>query len=200
MPCHLPSEPVSDPEVVHPPPESQEDPSTCYRRGQGQRIHYGITDSPIGRMLLAATKKGVCSIRFGKNREMERDLRAEFPNAALERNEGTVAHHCNALLNYLCGRSRELRLPLDVRATEFQKRVWAALRMIPKGKRLTYGELATTIGHPGAARAVARACAANPVAVAIPCHRVVRADGALGGFRWGIERKAMLLERERTSF
>ena len=174
-------------------------PGAYGKGGRGQRISYGLTQSPIGRMLVAATEKGVCALRFGQQEEVLQELRSEFPNAQLERDEAAVARYAEVVLEYLSDRTQTVCLPLDVQASDFQQRVWTALQQIPAGEKRSYTEVAASIGQPGAARAVARACAANPVALAIPCHRVVRATGALGGFRWGTDRKATLLERENSS-
>ena len=170
-----------------------------YRRGaNGVRIGYTVADSPIGRMLVAATDKGVCCIRFGDSgKVLEDGLRAEYREADLRRDEETLRPWVEELLRHLRGEQPEIRLPLDVRATAFQRRVWDYLQAMLYGSTATYGEIARALGQPTAARAVARACATNPVAVAIPCHRVVREDGDLGGYRWGLGRKKALLELER---
>ena len=174
-------------------------PSSYLKGGQEQRINYGVVISPVGRMLLAATEKGVCALRFGEEGKLLKELRSEFPDATLKRDEAAVGRYTEVVLTYLRDATQTLWLLLDVQATKFQRRVWTALQQIPSGEKRSYGEVAAAIGHPGTARAVALACAANPVALAIPCHRVVRASGALGGFRWGSERKALLLRRESPS-
>jgi len=151
-------------------------------------------------MLVATTARGVCCIRLADDdATLENELRTEFPQAQLERRDADVARFAEPLLAFLSGDGPWPRLPLDVRATAFQRRVWEALRRIQRGKTCSYSEIAERIGRPTAVRAVARACAQNPVALAIPCHRVVRKDGSRGGFRWGEERKRQLLELEEES-
>ena len=175
-------------------------PATYREGGKGARIDYGTAVSPLGRVLLAATERGVCSIRFGDADEpLEAALRAEFPAAEIRRNKTAVRRWIDALLQHLRGPDIPLELPLDIRATAFQKKVWEHLRSIPAGETESYSKVAESIGEPAAVRAVARACATNPVAVAIPCHRVVRAGGESGGYRWGVERKRRLLAAEAKS-
>jgi AraC family transcriptional regulator, regulatory protein of adaptative response / methylated-DNA-[protein]-cysteine methyltransferase len=170
-----------------------------YRRGAiAAAIRYTCADSPLGRMLIAATERGVCSIQFAKSDgELLEGLRHEFPFAARKSDEGGLRSWAVALLKHMRGRELDSSLPLDIRATAFQRRVWTYLQSIPFGATRSYSQVAKGIGRPTAARAVARACATNPVAVAIPCHRVVREDGSMGGYRWGIERKKALLELEQ---
>jgi AraC family transcriptional regulator of adaptative response/methylated-DNA-[protein]-cysteine methyltransferase len=163
------------------------------------RIDYGCITTSIGTALVAATPRGVCRIAFGDGEaELAAQLAHELPFAALRRDDAALAPHCAALAAYVDGRSDVLALPLDVRASAFRRRVWDALATIPRGATRSYADVARAIGMPGAARAVAGACAANPVAVAIPCHRVVESAGGLGGYRWGISRKRALLAREAT--
>jgi AraC family transcriptional regulator of adaptative response/methylated-DNA-[protein]-cysteine methyltransferase len=173
---------------------------TAYRRGgAGQRIAYAVVDSPLGRLLVAATERGVCSVKMGaSDLDLTRALRREYPAAAIEADAGRLATWTAAILAHLEGRAPRMDLPLDIRATSFQWQVWQALAAIPYGETRTYGEVARTIGQPRAVRAVARACATNPVALAIPCHRVVPAAGGTGGYRWGAARKKALLQRERA--
>jgi AraC family transcriptional regulator, regulatory protein of adaptative response / methylated-DNA-[protein]-cysteine methyltransferase len=172
-----------------------------YRRGgAGANISFAITPTPLGRMLVAATERGLCAVRFGDNAtDLERDLRREFHAAELHRDDAAMRRYAEPLLAAVRGENNTIDLPLDVRATAFQMKVWEKLRQIPRGETRSYSEVAREIGEPGAVRAVARACASNPVALAVPCHRVVRRDGDLAGYRWGIERKKKLLERERLS-
>lgn len=172
----------------------------AYRRGaSGVRINYFTVASPIGRMLVAATEKGVCSIQFGESEAtLVKALRQEYPGAELKRRAAVLDRWIGALLRQIYGEGAAAELPLDIRATAFQRRVWNHLRDIPYGKTESYAEVARAIGEPQAVRAVAGACARNPVAVAIPCHRVVRTDGTLGGYRWGVKRKETLLEMERS--
>ena len=171
-----------------------------YRRGAiAAAIRYTCADSPLGRMLIAATERGICSIQFARSDgELMTGLKREFPFAARKADEGGLQSWVNALLRHLRGKDLDASLPLDIRATAFQRRVWAYLQSIPFGATRSYSEVAKAIGRPSATRAVARACATNPVAVAIPCHRVVRQDGSMGGYRWGIERKKTLLEMEQA--
>jgi AraC family transcriptional regulator of adaptative response/methylated-DNA-[protein]-cysteine methyltransferase len=172
-------------------------PATYRRGGAGTEIFYATAPCPLGRLLVARTARGICRVSLGSNAdELAAGLRAEFPAADIRRDQGTLAASVRAILAYLEG-ERALDLPLDVRATAFQRQVWEALRRIPYGSTRSYAQVARAIGHPTATRAVARACATNPAALVIPCHRVVRADGGLGGYRWGIERKRALLEREQ---
>lgn len=173
-------------------------PGSYRKGGQGQQIAYGFSDTPIGRMLIAATSKGICAVRFGADEPLLAELRSEFPRAEIVANQQAVEAYAEAVLAHLAGRDTRLDLPVDVDATAFQQRVWAALRAIPYGETRSYSEVAAMIGEPSAVRAVARACATNPVALVVPCHRVVRTGGALSGYRWGVERKRRLLDQERA--
>jgi AraC family transcriptional regulator of adaptative response/methylated-DNA-[protein]-cysteine methyltransferase len=158
-----------------------------------------VVDSPLGRLMVAATERGICSVKMGSSDvELTRALRREYPAAAIDTDAGRLATWTAAILAHLEGRAPRMDLPLDIRATSFQWQVWQALAAIPYGETRTYSEVARTIGQPRAVRAVARACATNPVALAIPCHRVVPAAGGTGGYRWGAARKKALLARERT--
>jgi len=151
-------------------------------------------------MLVAATDKGICAIQFAdSDDELNEGLKREFPFAARRRDDHAMGTWTMALLRQMQGQNLSDALPLDIRATAFQRRVWTKLQAIPFGKTRSYSEIAKSIGNPQARRAVARACATNPVAVAIPCHRVVREDGDMGGYRWGVERKQTLLELERAA-
>jgi AraC family transcriptional regulator of adaptative response/methylated-DNA-[protein]-cysteine methyltransferase len=172
-------------------------PATYQRGGKGMFIRYTTLDSPVGRMLLAATDHGVCAISFGdSDGGLLEGLRREFPDATVRRGDVVLRRWVRALLEQLHGERPLPQLPLDVQATAFQRRVWEHLQSIPYGTTKSYGEVARAIGQASSARAVASACASNPVAVAIPCHRVVRGTGDLGGYRWGTERKKALLEME----
>jgi AraC family transcriptional regulator of adaptative response/methylated-DNA-[protein]-cysteine methyltransferase len=174
-------------------------PSTYRAGGAGARIQYTIVDSPVGRLLVAATARGICAVAMGKSDdELTRALRGEYPAAEIDPDRGRLAARANQILAHLAGRRPRLDLPLDVQATAFQWQVWTALAAIPYGATRTYAEVAAAIGRPTAVRAVARACAANPVALAIPCHRVVPAAGGSGNYRWGSTRKRALLDRERA--
>jgi AraC family transcriptional regulator of adaptative response/methylated-DNA-[protein]-cysteine methyltransferase len=170
-----------------------------YRRGAiAASIRYACADSPLGRMLIAATERGICSIQFAEtDGELIEGLKREFPFAVRKPDEGGLEAWIKAVLSRMAGKEVSASLPLDIRATAFQRRVWTYLQSIPFGRTKSYGEVAKAIGQPTASRAVARACATNPVAVAIPCHRVVREDGSISGYRWGVERKKALLEMEQ---
>jgi AraC family transcriptional regulator, regulatory protein of adaptative response / methylated-DNA-[protein]-cysteine methyltransferase len=181
-----------------------------YRRGAiAATIRYTCADSPLGRMLIAATERGICAIQFGRSDgELIEGLKREFPFAVRKQDEGGLQAWVRALLKHMLGKDLnaggarsavKAALPLDIRATAFQRRVWTYLQSIPFGTTKSYSQVAKAIGQPTACRAVARACATNPVAVAIPCHRVVREDGSMGGYRWGLERKKALLEIEHGS-
>jgi len=172
-------------------------PSAYRRGGAGMSIKYTIVDSPLGRLLVGATPRGVCAVAMGtSDAELERALAREYPAASIAADEGALAKWTTEILAHLAGRQPRLDLPLDVQATAFQWQVWEALRAIPYGETRTYGDVATAIGRPAAVRAVARACATNPVALAIPCHRVVAAGGRASGYRWGANRKNALLANE----
>ena len=172
-------------------------PATYGRGGRGVRIDYAIVASPLGRLLVALTERGVCAVKMGDTDvELEKDLRAEFPEAKLQRADSRLKDSVQQILNHLNNNTR-IDLPLDIRATAFQRQVWEKLRAIPYGQTLSYGDVAKSVGKPGAVRAVGRACATNPVALVIPCHRVVREDKSLGGYRWGLERKKKLLDLEQ---
>ncbi len=170
-----------------------------YRRGAvAAVIRYACADSPLGRMMIAATDKGICSIQFAdSDGELIEGLKREFPFAARKPDDGGLQLWIEGLLAQMSGRELDAALPLDIRATAFQRRVWTYLQSIPFGATRSYAAVAKGIGQPAASRAVARACATNPVAVAIPCHRVVRGDGSLSGYRWGVGRKEKLLAMER---
>jgi len=173
-------------------------PKTYQRGGAGMDVRYTIVTSPLGRLLVAATPRGVCAVAMGESdQRLERALHAEYPAAAIQPDLGSLAGWTRRILAHLAGRVPRLDLPLDVQATAFQWQVWTALAAIPRGETRSYADVASAIGRPRAARAVARACATNPVALAIPCHRVVPAAGGVGGYRWGPARKRALLARER---
>ncbi len=173
-------------------------PASYAKGGQGAEIAFATAASPLGRLLVAATEKGVCMVALGDNdRVLERALRDDYPAAEIVRDGGRLKGPLGAVLDHLSGKPPHLDLPLDVRATAFQWRVWECLRDIPMGETRSYKDIAAAIGKPGAARAVGRACATNPVAIVIPCHRVMSAGGKLTGYRWGIGRKKKLLAGER---
>lgn len=176
-----------------------------YREGgSNQIITHATVDTPLGKMMIGATDRGICFVQFGRTREeLLAALEKEYPAALLETmREPAPAQFrewIDALSAHLAGRQPHLDLPLDIRATAFQKRVWDYLRSIPAGETRSYAEVAEAIGQPTAFRAVANACARNRVAIVIPCHRVIRGTGELGGYRWGVERQKKLLARERAS-
>lgn len=174
-------------------------PSAIRKGGAGQRMQFSVVASPLGRLLVAYTEHGVCSVALGDDdRALEEALRAEFPNADIRAAGSTIHEWITAIVASLEGKGSASAVPMDARGTAFQMRVWNALQHIPRGTTLSYSEVASRIGKPSAVRAVARACATNPVALVVPCHRVIREDGSLGGYRWGLERKRDLLARERS--
>jgi AraC family transcriptional regulator of adaptative response/methylated-DNA-[protein]-cysteine methyltransferase len=173
-------------------------PATYRKGGAGASMRYTIVDSALGHLLVAATDRGLSFVGFGDaDAEIEADLRDEFPTAGITRDDDALGGLVGALVASLTGNTAAHDLPLDVQTTAFQRRVWEVLRTIPLGEVRTYREVAESLGQPGAARAVGNACARNPVPIVIPCHRVVRNDGALAGYRWGTGRKEALLARER---
>jgi AraC family transcriptional regulator, regulatory protein of adaptative response / methylated-DNA-[protein]-cysteine methyltransferase len=175
-------------------------PGAARRGGAGEVIRTAFADCPFGRLLVGATGKGVCFIGFAEpDAALLGDLRQRFPRAEVVADDAALADTVRSVLGFLAEPRRALDLPLDLRGTAFQQRVWRALRQIPPGETRTYGEVATAIGDPRAVRAVARSCATNPVSLAVPCHRVIGKDGALTGYRWGVPRKRALLEKERAA-
>jgi AraC family transcriptional regulator of adaptative response/methylated-DNA-[protein]-cysteine methyltransferase len=174
-------------------------PAAYRRGGRGMRLRYAMAESPLGRLLVAATERGIAAVSLGDSEAgLESALRSEYPEAEIVRDDSALARHLRDVLGRLSGGAGK-ELPLDINATAFQWRVWQELLRIPAGSTRSYGEVARALGRPSAARAVARACASNPVALVIPCHRVVAGDGNLGGYRWGAERKKQLLEKERAA-
>lgn len=164
------------------------------------RIRYGFGDSALGGVLVARSGEGVCAILFGDDVDaLATDLAARFPRAHLQRDDASMRATVAAVADLIDAPTRDPQLPLDVRGTAFQRRVWSALRAIPRGATASYADIAARIGAPASVRAVAGACAANPLAVVVPCHRVVKRDGGLSGYRWGIERKRALLQREAAA-
>ena len=171
--------------------------------GDGVSISHVAVDSFLGRMMIGATDRGLCFVQFGESDDaLAGALRREYPRAQLHAMQSPehpeFTKWIAGLTRHLEGRQTHIDLPLDIRATAFQMRVWRYLQSIPYGEVQSYAEVAAGIGKPKAARAVARACAANPVAIVIPCHRVIRAGGELAGYRWGLERKRGLIDRERS--
>src|SRR5262245_1142497 len=172
-------------------------PSEYKKGGAGMGIGYTVIDSPIGKLLVGATERGVCAVAIGgSSSELEQQLEREYPRASIARDPLRLEQFATQVVAHLAGRAPSLDLPLDLQATAFQWQVWTELMSIPRGERRSYGEVAAAIGRPRASRAVARACASNPVALAIPCHRVVPSAGGVGGYRWGTARKKALLALE----
>ena len=172
-------------------------PATYGKGGRGVSINYTIADCELGKLLVASTEKGICAVKLGDTEaDLVADLRREFSAADIQESSNETSQSVSAILEGL-RKATHPNLPLDIRATAFQKQVWEHLRAIPFGETRSYAELAEAIGKPTATRAVARACATNPVAVVIPCHRVIREDKSLGGYRWGLERKRKLLQNEK---
>ena len=172
-------------------------PGAVRRGGAGAVIRFAVGEASLGAVLVAATDKGVCAITLGDDPEaLVRDLQDRFPRAEFKGGDAEFERTIAEVVGLVEAPAQRLDLPLDIRGTAFQQKVWAALQTIPAGKTATYKEIARAIGQPKAVRAVAQACGANPLAVAIPCHRVVRSDGDLSGYRWGVERKRELIARE----
>jgi len=175
-------------------------PATYRRDGKGASIEFTTVRSPLGRLLVGVTARGIAAVSLGDDDAfLERALRAEYPAADICRGDERLQPWVSAILEHLAGERPNLALPLDLQATAFQWKVWRALQKIPYGKTATYSEVARSIGHPKAVRAVANACANNRAALVIPCHRAVRADGDSGGYRWGAERKEKILAKERAA-
>jgi AraC family transcriptional regulator of adaptative response/methylated-DNA-[protein]-cysteine methyltransferase len=173
-------------------------PGAYQRGGAGASVRYASAPTPLGQLLVAATARGVCFVAVGdSDADLEQALHRDLP-AAARGDDAQLGDWLASVVAHLDGRSPHLDLPVDVRATAFQEQVWRALREIPYGETRTYGEIARAIGKPGAAQAVGQACGHNPTAIIVPCHRVVRDGGGLGGYRWGVERKHWLLEHERA--
>ncbi|MBA3515716.1 MAG: bifunctional DNA-binding transcriptional regulator/O6-methylguanine-DNA methyltransferase Ada [Pyrinomonadaceae bacterium] len=174
-------------------------PATYRRGGRGAVINYTIAPCSLGLLLVAATERGVCAVKLGDSvAALATDLTREYPAAEIHRADAMLSEPLDKLLNYLSGKQPDLQLPLDIQATAFQWQVWENLRAIPYGETRSYREIAKAMGRPTAVRAVARACATNPVALVIPCHRVIREDQSFGGYRWGLERKGTLLGTESS--
>ena len=175
-------------------------PGAYSKGGQGMNIYHTLVACPMGRLLVAATDKGVCSVKLGNSDEaLKENLQSEFPSATHQQNGGHLAIWTAEILSYLDGEKTGLDLPLDIQATAFQQRVWQALKEIPYGETRTYQQVAENMGKGNASRAVGTACGANPVALVVPCHRVLRKDGGLGGYSWGLDRKQSLLDMEQAT-
>ena len=174
-------------------------PSTFRRNGAGAEIRYTVLPTELGQVLIAATTRGLCAVRFGESQAaLARELRQEFSAAELVRDDEGLRPLADQVRTLLGGGMNPAEIPLDIQGTVFQQLVWSALREIPRGETRSYSQIAQAVGHPKAVRAVAGACAANPVAVVVPCHRVVHKTGKLSGYRWGTKRKAALLESEKA--
>jgi AraC family transcriptional regulator of adaptative response/methylated-DNA-[protein]-cysteine methyltransferase len=174
-------------------------PTAMKAGGAGETVRYAMAQSPLGRVLVAATERGLCAVLFAdRDGEAAAELRERFPQAVLRRDDAGLAEAVGFVMGRLSETSTAAALPFHVRATAFQQRVWQALLAIPRGETRTYAEIAEAVGSPAAVRAVGTACGANPLAVVVPCHRVVGADGRLTGYRWGVERKRALLAMERA--
>jgi AraC family transcriptional regulator of adaptative response/methylated-DNA-[protein]-cysteine methyltransferase len=172
-------------------------PASYGKGGRGATIHFGLRHTPLGHGLAAATERGVCTISFGDDpAKLEAAFRGEFHAAEILRDDQKVAPYLDAISDHVAGNEFLTSIPIDIHATAFQAKVWQLLRETKPGETLTYSGLAQKLGSPNSSRAVARACASNRVALAIPCHRVVAASGEISGYRWGVERKRKILERE----
>jgi len=174
-------------------------PGRFGRGGEGVEIAYSLLASDLGDVLVAASDRGLVAVRFGSGPALVAEIKAELPRASILRDERLVHDDAAEILRRISGELAAKPLRVDIAATSFQARVWAALRSIPAGETWSYSGLAAAVGSRSSVRAVAHACAMNPVAVVIPCHRVIRADGSLAGYRWGLERKAALLDREAAT-
>jgi AraC family transcriptional regulator of adaptative response/methylated-DNA-[protein]-cysteine methyltransferase len=174
-------------------------PATYQKGGKGMKIQYAAAKSSLGEVLVAATERGVSAVYLGDAAaKLVKELREEYPQAEIAVARGGFTQWVEEIVSRMEGAAPRRELPLDLQATAFQRRVWQELQRIPRGTTKTYSQVARAMGKPRAVRAVARACATNPVSIVVPCHRVVRADGNLAGYRWGISRKEALLERERS--
>jgi AraC family transcriptional regulator of adaptative response/methylated-DNA-[protein]-cysteine methyltransferase len=174
-------------------------PATYRKGGKGMKIRYATAKSSLGEVLVAATERGVSAVYLGDAAaKLVSELRKEYPRAEIAAEKGAFSQWVEEVVARTEGSAPRRELPLDLQATAFQRRVWQELQRIPRGTTRTYSQIAKAVGKPRAVRAVARACATNPVSIVVPCHRVVRADGNLAGYRWGLSRKEKLLERERV--
>jgi AraC family transcriptional regulator of adaptative response/methylated-DNA-[protein]-cysteine methyltransferase len=175
-------------------------PASYRKGGEGMVINYTVADTSLGKVLVAATQRGVSAVYFaGSERALAEELHREYPRAEIVEARAGNDGWLKEIVRRVEGNAPSVELPLDIQATAFQRRVWQELQKIPRGTTRTYLQIAKSLGKPRSVRAVARACATNPVSVVVPCHRVIRSDGALAGYRWGLSRKEKLLEREATS-
>jgi len=175
-------------------------PATYRKGGKGMKIGYSIAKSALGKVLVAATDRGVSAVYLGDTEEkLVKELRDEYPSAEISAAADSFQRWVKEIVNRVEGKPPRVELPLDLQATAFQRRVWQELQQIPRGTTRTYTQVAQALGNPRAVRAVARACATNPVSIVVPCHRVIRQDGNLAGYRWGLSRKEQLLAQERSA-
>jgi len=175
-------------------------PATYQKGGKGMKLEYTIAKSPLGKVLVAATERGVSAVYLGDaDSKLVAELREEYPRAEISQASGSTQRWVREIVQRVEGKPAQEELPLDLQATAFQRRVWQELQNIPRGNTRTYSQVAKALGNPRAVRAVARACATNPVSIVVPCHRVVREDGNLAGYRWGLNRKEQLLASERAA-
>jgi AraC family transcriptional regulator, regulatory protein of adaptative response / methylated-DNA-[protein]-cysteine methyltransferase len=173
-------------------------PASYRKGGAGMQIGYAVANTTLGKVLVAATQRGVSAVYLGENeRTLVDELRKEYAKAEIVRAENGNENWLKEIVRRVEGNAPSAELPVDVQATAFQRRVWQELQKIPRGTTRTYTQVAKSLGNPRSVRAVARACATNPVSIVVPCHRVIRTDGKLAGYRWGLSRKEKLLERER---
>ena len=173
-------------------------PATYRKGGKGMKIGYSIANSPLGKVLVAATERGISAVYLGNtDSRLIAELREEYPRSEISAASASDQRWVREIVQRIEGKAAHLELPLDVQATAFQRRVWRELQRIPRGATRTYSQVARALGKPKAVRAVARACATNPVSIVVPCHRVIREDGSLAGYRWGLSRKEQLLKQER---
>ena len=175
-------------------------PATYQKGGKGMKIGYSFAKSPLGKVLVGATERGVSAVYLGDDEgKLVAELREEYPRAEISPATDSFQRWVREIVQRIEGKQPRMELPLDLQATAFQRRVWQELQRIPRGRTRTYSQVARSLGQPKAVRAVARACATNPVSIVVPCHRVVREDGALAGYRWGLSRKQQLLAQERAA-
>ena len=175
-------------------------PATYQKGGKGMKIGYSFAKSPLGKVLVAATERGVSAVYLGDaENALVAELRQEYPRAEIAPATDSFQRWVREIVQRTEGKEPRMELPLDLQATAFQRRVWQELQRIPRGRTRTYSQVARSLGQPKAVRAVARACATNPVSIVVPCHRVIREDGTLAGYRWGLSRKEQLLAQERTA-
>jgi AraC family transcriptional regulator of adaptative response/methylated-DNA-[protein]-cysteine methyltransferase len=175
-------------------------PATYRKGGLGMKLGYSIAKSPLGKVLVAATERGVSAVYLGDaENALVAELRQEYPRAEIAPATDSFQRWVREIVQRIEGKQPRMELPLDLQATAFQRRVWQELQRIPRGRTRTYAQVARSLGRPKAVRAVARACATNPVSIVVPCHRVIREDGTLAGYRWGLSRKEQLLAQEQTA-